>query len=294
MDRVSRGTVQGLVVCASVLLGVALASIGPAANVAASAMPAETPRSVYISAVDASGAPVTDLTATDIAVKEDGKVREVKSLAPATELMDVHLFDDDSGSGAFQAGVLQFLQALIQHAQFTIYEMTPQAVKVLDASRDFDGIQAALNRLGPRGRVEAHGEQLAEALGTTARAIQDKKPARPVLMVMTIGGDSGHRNPDLIMTDLRRSGANVNVIFLQTAGIGPVLGDSPRESGGQSIRVGSLNAIAPAVKQIADALLNQYVLTYTLPDGVKPSDRVNITTTRSGLKLLAPMRIPDR
>jgi hypothetical protein len=272
-------------VVASVLAGLA---------VVPAAASAQTTRKVYIAGVDASGAPVTDLTAADIAVKEDGKVREVAGLARATEPLDVHLFVDDQGTGAYQPGVLAFLQALIERANFTIYQFKPQAVKLLDASHDFDGIQAALNALGPRGRVEMRGEQIVEALGTTARALQQSRPARPVIMVFTVGGDSGHANPDIILNQLRHSGASVNVIYLQTAGIGLVLGDSPDDTGGQNIRIGSVNAVGPAVKTITDALLNQYALTYTLPAGVEPSDRVEIGATRAGVTLLAPEWIPER
>jgi hypothetical protein len=253
---------------------------------------AETTRKAFIVAVNDSGAPITDLTAADIAVKEDGKPRDVSGLKKATEKMDVHLFVDDSGSGAFQQGVLDLLQALIEHAQFTIYQFSPQAVKVLDASTDFNAIQEALNKLGRRGKVDMDGEQLTEALGTTARAIVKSKPARPIIVVMTVNGDSGHKNPDLIMNDVRKSRANVFGIYYQTAGIGLVLGDSPRESGGTIERVGSVNAIPPAVKKLTDVLLAQYELTYALPDGVKPNDRVSITTARSGVKLLAPSRLP--
>jgi hypothetical protein len=46
--------------------------------------------------------------------------------------------------------------------------------------------------------------------------------------------------------------------------------------------------------KIADALLKQYVLTYTLPDGVKPNDKLSLTTSRKGITLLAPSRIPDK
>jgi hypothetical protein len=49
----------------------------------------EVTRQVYISAVDSSGAPVTDLTAADIAVKEGGKERQVASLQPAVAPMQV-------------------------------------------------------------------------------------------------------------------------------------------------------------------------------------------------------------
>src|ERR1041385_9065461 len=41
---------------------------------------AETTRTVYISATDSKGSPVTDLTASDLVVKEDGKERVIASL----------------------------------------------------------------------------------------------------------------------------------------------------------------------------------------------------------------------
>ncbi len=279
---------------ARIFICIVLASVGVALTARVPAPLAETPRTVYISATNASGAQVTDLTAADIAVKEDGKDRVVASLKPATGVMDVHIFVDDNGGGAYQQAVLDFLQPTIQHARFSISQFSPQAVKILQGSTDMDEIQAALNKLGRRGRIDTDGEQIAEALGTAARALQQTKPARPVFLVLTLSGDSGHKNPDLIMGNIRRSGAIVNAVFLQTSGIGQVLGDSPRESGGQAVRIGSVNAISPAIKKITDALLNQYELTYTLPDGVKPADRVAITTTRAGVTLLAPTRIPDR
>jgi len=46
--------------------------------------------------------------------------------------------------------------------------------------------------------------------------------------------------------------------------------------------------------KIADNLLQQYVLTYTLPDGVKPDERFSLTTSRKGITLLAPSRVADK
>ncbi len=261
---------------------------GPAARTT------ETTRTVYISATNASGASVTDLTAADVAVKEDGKDREVSGLKRATEMMDVHIFLDDNGTGAYQQGLVAFLQPMLGHARFSIYQFVPQAVKILDAATSIEAIQEALNKLGRRGRIDVDGEQIVEAIGTTSRALQHSRPARPVFLVFTIGGDVGHRNPDLIMGDFRRSGAIMNAVFLQTSGIGLILGDGPRESGGRAERIGSVNGVPPAIRKITDSLLHQYVLTYTLPDGVKPSDRIKVTTTRSDITLLAPTRIPDR
>ena len=52
--------------------------------------------------------------------------------------------------------------------------------------------------------------------------------------------------------------------------------------------------IAPVLAKIADNLTHQYVLTYTIPDGVKLSDRLSLTTSRKDVKLFAPTRLPDK
>lgn len=255
-----------------------------------SAAPAEITRTVYISAADQRG-PVTDLTAEDLTVKEGGKDAKVASLTPATADMDVQLIVDDSGSGAFQGAVLQILQAFINHAKFTIFEMKPQAVKLVDQSNDTKVIQDALNKLGPRGKMDHDGENLNEAIGTAARTLRAMKSARPVIIVLTIGGVGQVRNANFVMDQLRDSGAMLNVLYVSNADIGVVIGDGPRQSGGRLEQAPGVNAMQSGAQKLIDAIANQYVLTYTLPDGVKPSDRLSITTRRKGLSLFAPQRI---
>ena len=63
---------------------------------------AETQRTVYFSAFDAKGTAVTDLTAADLAVKENGKDRAIASVVAATEPILVSILVDDGGSGGFQ------------------------------------------------------------------------------------------------------------------------------------------------------------------------------------------------
>ena len=43
-----------------------------------------------------------------------------------------------------------------------------------------------------------------------------------------------------------------------------------------------------------EVLKRQYVIEYTLPDGVKPSDRLSVTVKRKGVTLRAPTRVPDK
>ena len=148
--------------CKRIGLFVVTAAIGGWAGVLG-AKPADTPRTVLVSAADANGAPVTDLTAADLVVKEGGKDQVIASLQPATDPMDVAILVDDEGSGSFQEGVLTFLQAVGEHAKFSIRVLNPQADKVLDyGDADVSVIQGALDKLGRRGKIQGHGEQLLE------------------------------------------------------------------------------------------------------------------------------------
>jgi hypothetical protein len=251
--------------------------------------PAALTRTVYFSASDDKGAPVLDLSVDDLIVKEDGKERVVSSLKPATATMDISILVDDNASGVYQLGVQQFLQTMLGHARFSITTFNPQAIKILDYTDDIAALQGALNNLGRRGRIASEDEQLLEAIYNTSKELQERQAARPIIFVLTISGDPG-RNPDITLTQLLRSGASLNALFVSGAGL--VLGDGPRLTGGRIERVTASLSIGPAITNITTPLLNQYVLTYTLPAGVKASDRLSVSTTRFGVTLLAPSRLP--
>jgi hypothetical protein len=264
-------------------------------DAAAHAAPAEVTRKVYISAVDSKGAPITDLTAAEIAVKEGGKERPVVSLQPATAPMHVAILVDDNGTGAFQPGVFEFLQKVLSRGQFSISMLSPQALRLVDYTADVEALKSALGRLGQRGRLQPDGDQLPEAIAESARELQQRKAERPIILALTIAGGLLHSvEPNNVLRTVRASGAALNVVYITGADLGQVLGDGPKESGGRIEEASTGQAIAPAVIRIADSLMNQYQLTYTLPDGVKMSDRLNVSTSRKGIKLTSPSRIADR
>src|SRR5689334_12012858 len=53
-------------------------------------------RVAYVSAVDQSGAPVPSLSPDDVVIREDKVAREVLSVLPATEPMEITLLVDNS------------------------------------------------------------------------------------------------------------------------------------------------------------------------------------------------------
>lgn len=257
--------------------------------------PADVVRTIHFSATDAKGVHVTDLTAADLAVKEGGKDRGIEAVRPATAPMHLSILVDDGGTGGFQAALAQFVQATFGRAEYTIRVLSPQAIKVLDFTRDGDELRQAIRRIGPRGRIQVDTEQIVAGVTDAAKELQERKARRASIIVLTAAGEKTQSDlADEALNALKGSGASLSVVYVTGIDLGRVLGDGPRHSGGMIEQVTGNTALAPAIEKLSDNLLNQYVLTYTVPDGVKLNEKFALSTTRKGVKLIAPSRLPDK
>ena len=274
----------------------ALTMTGPVkATDGSAAVRPDVQRQIYFSALDKQGAPVTDLTAAELTVKEGGKERAIAEVKPATAPMHVALFIDDAGSGSFQVAVAKFFETLLRQAKFAVSIMNPQPIKVADYTADPGELRAALGRLGQRGKVDVDGEQIIDAVSGAAKELQQLKASRPVIVVLTASGETTiSSQSDNTLNVLRASGASLHVLYVINVELGKVLVEGPKQSGGMTQQVGRGVPVAPVLAKITDVLTNQYVLTYTIPDGVKLSDRLSLTTSRKDVRLLAPTRLPDK
>ena len=278
-----------------VMLAIVTLSAGPADL--ATMAPAATTRMVRLGAIDGKGAVVTDLTAADLTVRDGGKDVQVASLEADATPMQIAIIVDDGGTGGFQPLVGLMLQSMLARAEFSIRQMSPQALVIQDYTRDVASLKTALGRLGQRGKIVPEPEQLVEGIADAAREHTRRKSARPVIVVFTIGGDDAQSsNVDQVLAQLVTSGATLELLSLPSTPISRVLGDGPKFTGGRTETVGgtSSTALQAATAKIIDHLMNQYLLTYTVPDGVKPNDRISIATKRRGVTLLAPTRLAVR
>jgi hypothetical protein len=73
-----------------------------------------------------------------------------------------------------------------------------------------------------------------------------------------------------------------------------VLGDGPKQSGGRYEEMVASAGLPKALQLVADDLVNQYVVSYTLPAGVKPSGKIAVAVGRRGVTFRAPTRVPER
>jgi hypothetical protein len=252
---------------------------------------AETSRTVYMSAVDQKGEPVTDLTPADLVVKENNQVRQVTSLSHATEPSHVALVVDDVGDGTLRGPVVEFLNAAT-NVIVSIRMLSPQALVLNDYSTDREAIQQSILRLVERGRSPADTALLSDAISSAAREMTKRKLSRPAIVVLTTGGEGVEQEVARgILADIRDSHAALHVVRVVNSDAGTVLNDGPEQSGGSTEVAASTKAFSDRMKAIARTLSYQYKLEYVLPDGVKPNDRLQVTTTRPGVKIVAPTRI---
>jgi len=307
-------SVCALVFASAFVLSVAVHAAEPAADVKT--------RTVYVSAVTKDGTMVKDMTAADFEVKEGGKVQTI-SVKPATAPIRMAILVADGGSGAFQAGIATMVQKLVENGEFAIYSILVQPERVLDFTSDPAKLRAAMNDIGRRSQSRQQG-QLMEALDDVSRKIHmDGK--RSVIVATRVGQEAPSTiRPDNVRNALISGGTTLYVVStigadraatsqqLTTSGGGKeagqardadladsafglqlVLGDGSTESGGRHEEVPS-TTLTKVVGGIADELLAQYEITYTLADGVKPNEKLSVTSKRKDVKINAPTKLPTK
>ena len=88
-------------------------------------------------------------------------------------------------------------------------------------------------------------------------------------------------------SQLRDSESNEGIANLQL-----VLNDGSKETGGHFEEVVSAT-MAEGFNKLAEELLHQYEVVYALPDGVKPSEKLAVSTKRKNVNVYAPSRPPN-
>jgi VWFA-related protein len=270
-------------------------------------------RRVFITVVDAAGQPVPDLTAADLTVKEGGKERAIVRVVPATAPIQIALLVDDNGTGIFRYAVGRFIETLLGRAEFSISTVTGQMLRLVDYTAKAEPLSEAINKLNARPATN-DGGQLLDGIAEAANELEKRKAGRPVIVALTVGGEEHSTLPaHHVLDKLRQSGALLHVLAVantalrsqsnpttaagllgENMNLNEVLGDGPKQSGGRRDEIVAATGITMGLQQLADELKHQYVLEYTLPDGVKPADKLSVATKRKGVTVHAPVRIPDK
>ena len=295
------------------LSAIALASVASFAlqNVPAGA-PART-NTVFVSVTHETGAPVTDLTAQDFSVKEDGKDREIVRVTTASEPLQLMIIVDDNGTGLFRSGLVQFVQSLQGRAEIAVSTVYGQTQRLVDYTTRVDTVVGAIATLSAR-PASNDGGQLLEGIFQASKDQQKRSAGRPVIVALTVGGEEHSTVPaHQVLDQLAQSRSTLYVIQVANSVLRPtvpitqsrqlleenlnlseVLGQGPKQTGGWREEIVAATGIVGGLRQLSNELKSQYSLAYARAPKSRNTERIDIAVKRRGVTLRAPTKVSGR
>jgi hypothetical protein len=252
---------------------------------------------MYVSVVDAAGAPVADLTPSDLQVREDNTPREILSVAPADDPMQIAVLVDNTQAARnfirdIRVGLEGFVTDMLNGTknEISIVGVAERPTILANVSSDRAAVLKGVYRIFEQ---RGSGSYLLDALIEVSKGFSKREALRPVVVIVTTEGpEFSTRRYEDVLKPLDDLGTAVHVIVLgpQSNDIGEdsrnrsaVLDQGPRRSGGarESLLAGS--ALPGALKRLAADLKHQYRVTYARPQSLIPPERATVSATRPGL-----------
>ena len=297
---------------AAVLLAAAVMAAPASLPASQEAVPAGPTRTVYVSATDSKGAPVMDMAAGDFRVKEDGEARPVQAATLSRTGLTVVLMIDDGGLGlqSIREGAAAFVTRLRGKAQISLVTTGGRNTRLTDFTTSTATLIAAVNKIYAR---NTNGAYLMDGLFDVARSLATVEVPRPVIVSVAVESQEfSDVKVEDVLDALLRSRAQLYVIRLGNPIIGQsnalgmdrgesladesvrlnaVLGRGPARSGGRSDQLIRHTGIPPLMDQIAVELADQYALSYVTSGDPAGERKLEIETSRRGVRLRAPTRV---
>lgn len=258
---------------------------------------------IYVSVVDSKGEAATGLGADAFRVREDGNAREVLSAGPATEPLTLALLVDDSqaANGATQfirEATDAFITSLAGKAEMSVVTFGERPTIVVDYTTDQKKLLDGAKRIFPRAGAGAY---LMEAIVEVSRGFQKRNAARPVIVVLMVDNavEFSNRHYEQVLSELQAGGAALHVVSIgppgnsladETRNRDQVVAMGTERTGGRRDTVLALTSVTGKMKQVAEDLKHQYLVTYARPERLIPPEKIDVSVTRPGLTARARTR----
>ena len=253
-------------------------------------------RSIYASALDQNGAPVPNLGPADFLVREDKVAREILSVAPATDPMQIAVLVDNSQAADpfirdYREAIPTFINAIAADetgAKHQIAIITLAERPTINTDYTFD-MALAIKGAQRIFSISGSGTYLLDGIIETSQGIVKKGLTRPVILAITTEGpEMSDRQYMTVLEPLRASGAAFHVIVVgnprnNNYDRSVVLDMGTRDTGGRNDTILTGTGLTNRLKQVATELTHQYRVTYARPTTLIPPEQVTIAAAKSGL-----------
>jgi hypothetical protein len=264
-------------------------------------------RSIIVSVLDQSGAPVKGVAPADLTVREDGATREVVEVKPATDPMAIALLVDNTkatmGKEAptreLRAGLHAFVtavQAANPENAIGIWEFAGAGVMIQKLTVKTEELTKKINRMFPS---QQSGGVMLEALVDASKELSKKNagPRRAIVSVSFNSPEVSTIEPRDVAIEMRKAGVTFWAVAIEsnqdastssqgsTASRELILNNVTAASGGLRLTGVTATSLESQMKRLAEALTSQYLVTYARPDGVPAPTDIQVVS-KKGLKTL--------
>jgi hypothetical protein len=254
-------------------------------------------KSMYVSVVDQSGAPVPDLGPSDFIVREDNVAREVLKVVRADEPMQIAVLVDTSDVAREQIPYLRdavpaFVNTLISGGarnQVAIVGFGERPTILADYTSSSAVLKKATDRIWAN---RMSGPYLLDAIFEVSQGIIKRETPRPVIVAIAAEGQElSFRFYEQVLDQLGKSGAQLYVLMLGSPYMGSndearsretVISRGPDQSGGRREQVLTAIGLGGRLKLLADQLMHEYRLTYARPQTLIPPAKVTVGAKGAG------------
>jgi hypothetical protein len=276
-------------------LHVAIATILVALAASAHTVAQTVQRSLYVSVVDKDGKTVPDLGPADFLVQEDRVTREVLTVRPADDPMQIALLVDNSQASDpfirdYREALPAFINAMMDSAgprnEMTLITLADRPTIFTPYTSERAAVLKGVERIFA---MPGSATYLLDGLIETSRGISKRNSARPVIVALTSEGpELSDRYYQQVLEPLKESGAACHILVIgrpinQEHDRAVVLDRATKESGGRWDTLLISTALTDRMKEIAQDLKSQYKVTYARPTTLIPPENVTVAVKRPDL-----------
>jgi len=259
-------------------------------------------RTLFVSAVDASGAVVEILQPEDVIVREDGVRREVLRVSRASDPIDIALLVDNSAASRemivpLREGLKRFIDTMAGTSgappfQIAVIGLAARPTILSDYTADSTRLTDTVGRIFPD---SVSGMTLLDAVVEVSKGMERREAPRAVMIpVITDGIEFSNRYYRQVLEALSQSGASLHAVTVGTFPFSEddafrnralFLDEAVQMTGGQRISLLSASAVSSALESVARELATQYKVVYSRPESLIPPEKTEVTASRPGVRV---------